>query len=81
MTSIQSNTKYDYNSITIQMGFRKKSKTYINLYLILIVFSFSYYTYKHVTGTVLYANLVHLRVGVEFASVKTGPLNFIIAPD
>ena len=25
MTSIQSNTEYDYNTTTIQMGFRRKS--------------------------------------------------------
>ena len=25
MTSIQSNTEYDYNTITIQIGFRRKS--------------------------------------------------------
>ena len=25
MTSIQSNTEYDYNATTIQMGFRRKS--------------------------------------------------------
>ena len=25
MTSIQSNTKYDYNTTTVQMGFRRKS--------------------------------------------------------
>ena len=28
MTSIQSNTEYDYNTTTIQMGFRRKSNDF-----------------------------------------------------